>query len=216
MDFISLLLLAAGLSMDAFAVAICKGLALKKIALRHALIVGLWFGGFQALMPLIGYYLGAQFKDAIAAYDHWIAFGLLSLIGGNMIREALFEKEEPETDGALSFRSMLLLIGGNMIREALFDQEETGSDAVLSFRAMLPLAVATSIDALAAGITFAALQVNIMEAVCLIGCTTFVISVAGVGIGRLYGNRWQKSADILGGLILIIIAVRILLEHLFG
>ena len=106
MDFISLLLLAAGLSMDAFAVAICKGLALKKITLRHALIVGLWFGGFQALMPLIGYFLAAQFKDAIAAYDHWIAFGLLSLIGGNMIREALFEKDEPETDDALSVRSV--------------------------------------------------------------------------------------------------------------
>ena len=184
MDFISLLLLAAGLSMDAFAVAICKGLALKKIALRHALIVGLWFGGFQALMPLIGYYLGAQFKDAIAAYDHWIAFGLLSLIGGNMIREALFEKEEPETDGALSFRSMLLL------------------------------AIATSIDALAVGVTFAFLDVNIWSSVTIIGVTTFILSMVGVKVGSVFGAKYEKKAEFLGGVILILLGLKILLEHL--
>ena len=135
MNFLSLLMLAVGLSMDAFAVAVCKGLALKKITFRHALIVGLWFGGFQALMPLLGFLLAAQFREAIAAYDHWIAFGLLVLIGGNMIREAIFEKEEAETDSALSFRSML------------------------------PLAVATSIDALAVGVTFAFLDVTVWRKV---------------------------------------------------
>ena len=184
MDFVSLFLLAVGLSMDAFAVAVCKGLALKKIQWKHALTVGLWFGGFQALMPLLGYLAGAQFKDAIAAYDHWIAFGLL------------------------------LLIGGNMIREALFDQEETGSDAVLSFRAMLPLAVATSIDALAVGVTFAFLNVNIFSSIALIGCTTCVLSMAGVKIGSVFGDRFEKKAEILGGVILILLGVRILLEHL--
>ena len=155
--------------MDAFAVAVCKGLALKKITLRHALIVGLWFGGFQALMPLIGYFLGAQFKEAIAVYDHWIAFGLLSLIGGNMIREALFEKDEPETDGALSFRSMLLL------------------------------AIATSIDALAVGVTFAFLNVNIWSSVMIIGVTTCVLSMIGVKVGSVFGAKYEKRAELCGG-----------------
>ena len=184
MGTVDLLLIAVGLSMDAFAVAVCKGLALTKIQWKHALTVGLWFGGFQALMPLLGYLAGAQFKDAIAAYDHWIAFGLL------------------------------LLIGGNMIREALFDQEETGSDPVLSFRAMLPLAVATSIDALAVGVTFAFLNVNIFTSIALIGCTTCVLSMAGVKIGSVFGDRFEKKAEILGGVILILLGVRILLEHL--
>ena len=171
--------------LDAFAVSISKGLAMPEADRKAAITVGLWFGGFQALMPLLGYLAGSSILHLIQKIDHWIAFGLLTCIGINMLREAMQKQEAPQ-------------------------------NADLSFSAMLLLAVATSIDALAAGITFAALQVNIMEAVCLIGCTTFVISVAGVGIGRLYGNRWQKSADILGGLILIIIAVRILLEHLFG
>ena len=184
MDFLSLFLLAVGLSMDAFAVAICKGLALKKIQFSHMLIVGLWFGGFQALMPLIGYFLGAQFKDAIAAYDHWIAFGLLSLIGGNMIREALFEKEEPETDSALSFRSMLLL------------------------------AIATSIDALAVGVTFAFLDVNIWTSVALIGVTTCVLSMIGVKVGSVFGAKYEKKAECVGGVILILLGLKILLEHL--
>ena len=184
MDFLALLLLAVGLSMDAFAVAICKGLALKKATLGHALIVGLWFGLFQALMPLIGYLAGAQFSEQIQAYDHWIAFGLLLLIGGNMIREAIFEKEPETTDGALSFR------------------------------AMLPLAVATSIDALAVGVTFAFLNVHLIPSVALIGCVTCLISMAGVKIGSLFGARFEKNAEILGGVILIVLGTRILLEHL--
>lgn len=184
MDFLSLFILAVGLSMDAFAVAVCKGLALKKIAFRHALTVGLWFGIFQALMPLLGYLLAAQFKDAIAAYDHWIAFILLALIGGNMIREAVFEKEEAETDGALSFRSML------------------------------PLAVATSIDALAVGVTFAFLDVRIVPSVTLIGVTTLILSMLGVKAGSLFGAKYEKKAEILGGVILILLGVKTLLEHL--
>ena len=184
MDFLSLFLLAVGLSMDAFAVSICKGLALKKIQFKHALIVGLWFGGFQALMPVIGYFLGAQFKDAIASYDHWIAFGLLILIGGNMIREAVFDKDEPETDSALSFRSMLVL------------------------------AVATSIDALAVGVTFAFLDVNIWTPVALIGVTTCILSMIGVKVGSVFGAKYEKKAEFIGGVILILLGVKILLEHL--
>ena len=184
MNFISLLMLAVGLSMDAFAVAVCKGLALKKITFRHALIVGLWFGGFQALMPLLGYLLAARFREAIAAYDHWIAFGLLVLIGGNMIREAVFEKEEAETDSALSFRSML------------------------------PLAVATSIDALAVGVTFAFLDVQIIPSVTLIGITTLILSMIGVKAGSLFGAKYEKKAEILGGVILILLGIKTLLEHL--
>lgn len=184
MSFLSLFALAVGLSMDAFAVAVCKGLALKKIRLRHAFIVGLWFGGFQALMPLIGYFLAAQFRNAITAYAHWIAFSLLVLIGANMIREAIFEKEEEETDSALSFRSML------------------------------PLAVATSIDALAVGVTFAFLDVNIWTSIALIGCTTLLLSMAGVKAGSLFGAKYEKKAEILGGCILILLGVKTLLEHL--
>ena len=184
MDFASLFLLAVGLSMDAFAVAVCKGLALKKITWKNAGIVGLWFGGFQALMPLLGYFLAAQFRDKITAYSHWIAFLLLALIGGNMIREALTEKGEPEADGALSFRSMLLL------------------------------AIATSIDALAVGVTFAFLEVNIWRSVLLIGCTTCVLSMAGVKAGSLFGARYEKKAEILGGIILILLGIKTLLEHL--
>ena len=184
MNFLSLFMLAVGLSMDAFAVAVCKGLALKKITFRHALIVGLWFGGFQALMPLLGYLLAAQFREAIAAYDHWIAFILLVLIGGNMIREAVFEKEEPETDSALSFRSML------------------------------PLAVATSIDALAVGVTFAFLDVQIIPSVTLIGVTTLILSMIGVKAGSMFGAKYEKKAEILGGVILILLGIKTLLEHL--
>ena len=184
MSLISLFVLALGLSMDAFAVAVCKGLALKKTSLRDAGIVGLWFGGFQALMPLAGYFIGAQFRDSIMAYDHWIAFGLLALIGGNMIREALTEKEE------------------------------TPPDSALSFRAMLPMAVATSIDALAVGVTFAFLDVNIWGAISLIGVTTCILSMAGVKVGSLFGSRYEKKAELLGGAILILLGLRILLEHL--
>lgn len=184
MGIIELLLAAVGLSMDAFAVAVCKGLALRKITLRHALTVGAWFGVFQALMPLLGYFLGVQFRDRIAAYDHWVAFILLALIGGNMIREALFSKEDKVPDAALSVR------------------------------AMLPLAVATSIDALAMGVTFAFLNVNIFVSVLIIGCTTCLLSMAGVRIGGLFGDRYEKKAELLGGVILILLGLRILLEHL--
>ena len=184
MSFFSLFLLAVGLSMDAFAVAVCKGLAMKKITVSNAGIVGLWFGGFQALMPLLGYLLAAQFKDSITAYSHWIAFALLSLIGGNMIREAIMEKEEEAADSALSVRSML------------------------------PLAIATSIDALAVGVTFAFLDVRILPSVILIGCTTFLLSAAGVKAGSLFGAKYEKKAEILGGIILILLGVKTLLEHL--
>ena len=187
MSLFELCLLAVGLSMDAFAVSICKGLAMKRPDSRAAVTVGLWFGGFQALMPLLGALAGSRFLRLIQQIDHWIAFLLLALIGANMLREAL-------TD----------------------DGQETPADADLSARTMLMLAIATSIDALAVGITFAALQVRILPAVCLIGCTTFVISAAGVRIGRIYGSRYRKSAEILGGVILIIIGIRILLEHLMG
>ena len=184
MSFAYLFLLAVGLSMDAFAVAVCKGLALKTLKWPQALTVGLWFGGFQALMPLLGYYLGAQFRDAVNAYAGWVAFGLLTLIGGNMIREAVFEKDGPETDGALSPRSML------------------------------PLAVATSIDALAVGITFAFLDVKIFPAITLIGCTTCVLSMLGVKVGSLFGAKYEKKAEILGGVILILLGLRTLLQTL--
>ena len=184
MSFFSLFLLAVGLSMDAFAVAVCKGLAMKKITVGNAGVVGLWFGGFQALMPLLGYLLAAQFKDSITAYSHWIAFALLSLIGGNMIREAIMEKEEEAADSALSVRSML------------------------------PLAIATSIDALAVGVTFAFLDVRILPSVILIGCTTFLLSAAGVKAGSLFGAKYEKKAEILGGVILILLGIKTLLEHL--
>ena len=177
-------MLALGLSMDAFAVSVCKGLAIKKVQWKHMLTAGLWFGGFQALMPLLGYLAGAQFRDAIAAYDHWIAFGLLFLIGGNMIREALFAKEEEKPDAGLSFQAMLLL------------------------------AVATSIDALAVGVTFAFLNVRILPAILLIGCTTCLISMIGMRIGGAFGDKLEKKAEIFGGVILILLGVKILLEHL--
>ena len=184
MSLFSLFVLAIGLSMDAFAVSVCKGLALKKAELRQMGIVGLWFGAFQALMPLVGYFVGAQFRDSIMAYDHWIAFGLLALIGGNMIREAFFDREEEETSAALSAA------------------------------AMLPMAVATSIDALAVGVTFAFLSVNIWFSVALIGVITCLLSMLGVKAGSLFGAKYEKKAEILGGVILILLGGKILLEHL--
>ena len=184
MTFIELLLIAIGLSMDAFSVSVCKGLTTKKFSWRMALICGLWFGFFQALMPLIGYFLGAQFQEMIEAYDHWIAFGLLFLIGANMIREALSKKEEESTNGALDLKTMFLL------------------------------AIATSIDALAVGVSFACIQVKIWSSVLIIGLTTFVFSVLGVKIGNVFGSKYEKSAGIVGGIILILIGLKILLEHL--
>lgn len=183
MDLIELFLIAVGLSMDAFAVSVCKGLAMPKCTFKKAAIVGLWFGGFQALMPAIGYVLGAQFQETIASIDHWIAFVLLALIGGNMIHEAL-------------------------------DNDEEEADASLDVKTMFLLAVATSIDALAIGITFAFLKVNIIPAVCFIGIVTFIISFAGVKIGNVFGVRYKNKAEIVGGIILILLGLKILLEHL--
>ena len=183
MGLIELFLIAVGLSMDAFAVSVCKGLAMPKCTFKKAAIVGLWFGGFQALMPAIGYVLGAQFQETIASIDHWIAFVLLALIGGNMSHEAL-------------------------------DNDEEEADASLDVKTMFLLAVATSIDALAIGITFAFLKVNIIPAVCFIGIVTFIISFAGVKIGNVFGARYKNKAEIVGGVILILLGLKILLEHL--
>lgn len=183
MTFFELLLIAIGLSMDAFSVSICKGLTTKEFSWRMALVCGLWFGFFQALMPIIGYFLGAQFQEMIEAYDHWIAFGLLFLIGANMIREAVWGKEE-EQDGSLGFKTMILL------------------------------AIATSIDALAVGVSFACIQVKLWSSVLIIGITTFLFSVLGVKIGNVFGSKYEKSANIVGGIILIFIGLKILMEHL--
>lgn len=183
MGLAELFLFAIALSMDAFAVSVCKGLPLEKLKIKHAVLVGVYFGGFQALMPLIGYLLGSQFQKFIESVDHWIAFSLLLLLGINMIREAITEE-----DGEV--------------------------DASFSFKVMLPLAVATSIDALAAGITFAFLCVNIWRAIALIGITTFAFSAIGIKIGNVFGNKFQKKAEIAGGVILILIGIKILWEHL--
>ena len=182
MTIIELFILAVGLSMDAMAVAICKGLAVRKLKLRHALITGLYFGGFQAAMPLIGYFLGKQFQSYITNVDHWIAFVLLALIGANMIKESFEEAE--------------------------------CVNAAFSPRAMLPMAVATSIDALAVGVTFAFLQVNVVPAVSAIGVVTFVLSMVGVWIGHIFGARFKSRAERIGGIVLILMGLKILLEHL--
>ena len=185
MTILELLLIAIGLSMDAFSVSVCKGLTTKEFSWRMALVCGLWFGLFQALMPLIGYFLGAQFQEMIEAYVHWIAFGLLGLIGANMIREAVWgKKEEGENNGSLDFKTMFLL------------------------------AIATSIDALAVGVSFACIQVRMWLSVIVIGLTTFVFSMLGVKIGNVFGSKFEKSAGIVGGIILILIGLKILLEHL--
>ena len=179
-----LFVLAVGLSMDAFAVSVCKGLAMRRATWRAEATCGVWFGGFQALMPLIGFFLGTLFLDAISSVDHWIACALLVLIGVNMLREA---------------------VGG----------EEEDADADLSAKTMFILAVATSIDALAVGISLAmAGDVNIWLAVALIGLTTFVLSAVGVGVGNVFGSRYEKRAETAGGVILILLGFKILLEHL--
>ena len=186
MGFIELFLLGVGLSMYAFAVSVCKGLAMKKATLKSQMTCGLWFGGFQALMPLIGFFLGAMFADAIKSFDHWIAFGLLALIGANMLKEAL---------------------------EKGCDCEE--HDADMSVKTMFVMAVATSIDALAVGISLAmAGDVNIWAAIALIGVTTCVLSALGVKIGNIFGSRYEKKAEFAGGVILILLGLKILLEHL--
>lgn len=189
MGFTELLFLAIGLSMDAFAVSICKGLCMKKqSSLKTGFVCGAWFGGFQALMPLIGFFLGTLFAKAIEAFDHWVAFGLLFIIGINMLKEA-FEKEEENSC------------------------EVEGND--LAFKTMFVMAVATSIDALAVGISLAmAGNVNIVTAVLLIGVITFAMSAIGVQIGNVFGSRFEKKAQAAGGIILILLGVKILLEHL--
>lgn len=184
MGLVELFILAIGLSMDAFAVSVCKGLAMEKCSFRKAAVCGIWFGGFQALMPSLGYLLGYRFRGYITSIDHWIAFVLLAVIGANMMRESLGKEGHPEDDS-------------------------------LDVRTMLLLAVATSIDALAVGVTFAFLpDTNIVAAVLFIGCTTFVISTAGAKVGNIFGARYKARAEFAGGLILVLLGLKILLEHL--
>lgn len=186
MGIAELFFIAVGLSMDAFAVSVCKGLGMSRLNMKHGVVIALFFGGFQALMPLIGYFAGIGFQRYIEDFDHWIAFALLAFIGGQMVYEAFKEGEETEEDGD-----------------------------VLKMKQLFLLAVATSIDALIVGITFALLPgTNIWTSVALIGCTTFVLSMAGVGIGFRFGSRYEKKAQIAGGIILILLGIKILLEHL--
>ena len=186
MSILELFLIAVGLSMDAFAVSVCKGLATQQLRWRHYLIIGAWFGGFQALMPSIGYLLGSTFESYITAVDHWVAFFLLCLIGGSMVKEALSK-----------------------------DGEAGADNSSFAFRNMLLLAVATSIDALAVGITFALLPgVNIAAAVSFIGATTFLLSAAGLKAGNIFGLRYKSRAELTGGILLILMGGKILLEHL--
>lgn len=185
MTITELILIAIGLSMDAFAVSICKGLATQKATLRHFLTAGIWFGGFQALMPLIGYFLGSTFSGYITSVDHWVAFALLTIIGAGMIKEACDKDED--------------------------------ADGSFAPRAMVVLAIATSIDALAIGVTFAFLIESIFQlifAVSAIGIITFTLSAAGVWAGNVFGARYKSKAELSGGIILILIGLKILLEHL--
>ena len=183
LNILDLFFTAVALSMDAFAVSISKGLSVSRVKLSHSMITGTYFGGFQALMPLIGFLLAGLFADEIRSLDHWIAFVLLAVIGVNMIREALSKEEEKV-------------------------------DCSFCFRAMLPLAIATSIDALAAGVSFAFADANIWIAISLIGATTFLFSAAGVKIGNVFGSKYKSKAELLGGAILVLMGVKILIEHL--
>lgn len=185
MSLFELFLIGIGLSMDAFAVSVCKGLSMQRVDKKYTLCIGFFFGGFQALMPLLGYFLGSRFAGSIERFDHWIAFILLGLIGGNMIREGVSGDEE-KTDDSVSIKSML------------------------------PLAIATSIDALAVGVTFAFLRVNIVYAVSFIGVITFLLSTVGVKVGNVFGARYKSKAEIAGGVILILMGLKILIEHLMG
>lgn len=182
MNIVDLFLIAVGLSMDAFAVAVCKGLSVRKVKPKHGVMIGFYFGGFQAVMPLTGYILGTCFANYIEAFDHWIAFGLLGIIGINMIRESKEQGEE--------------------------------FDASFGFKAMLPMALATSIDALAVGVSFAFMKVEIGWAVTFIGLITFVLSAAGVKIGNYFGKKYKSGAELLGGTVLILLGIKIVLEHL--
>lgn len=182
MSYLELFIIAVGLSMDAFAVSIAKGLSVCRIAPRHSLCVGSWFGGFQALMPLVGFYLGVTFSRFVTSVDHWIAFFLLGFIGMNMIRES-------------------------------FSREEVAPDPDFSVRTMFIMAVATSIDALAVGISFAVLSVDIWSAVAIIGATTFLLSIVGLKIGNIFGCRYKTKAEFFGGAVLLLLGVKILVEH---
>lgn len=182
MSLIEILVIAIGVSMDAFAVAICKGLSVSRLRPSHALKTGLWFGGFQALMPLIGYFAGVRFADVVSSVDHWIAFILLGFIGANMIKES-------------------------------FSREEENHDSDFSFKTMLAMAVATSIDALAVGVSFAFLRVRIWMAVLIIGLMTALFSIAGVRIGNVFGSRYKSLAELVGGVILLLMGIKILIEH---
>ena len=185
MGFLELLIIAVGVSMDAFAVSVCKGLSVGKVRPRHALKTCLWFGGFQALMPLIGYFVGIHFADFVTNVDHWIAFVLLALIGSNMIKES-------------------------------FGKEEVEPDPDFSFKTMLSMAIATSIDALAVGVSFAFLKVDIWSAILVIGVTTAAFSAAGVLVGNVFGARYKSKAEFAGGVILIVMGLKILLTHIMG
>lgn len=185
--FIELFLMGVGLAMDAFAVSVCKGLGMVRVNKKQAVTIGLFFGGFQALMPFIGWVLGRQFEQYIRSVDHWVAFVLLGFIGGKMMVES-FKKEE---DGVVK-----------------------KEDMPLNIKEMFVLALATSIDALAVGITFAFLGTPIVEAITIIGCTTFVISIGGVYIGNFFGSKYKNRAEFAGGLILVLLGLKILLEHL--
>lgn len=184
MGLVEIILIAVSLAMDAFAVSICKGLSMKKMEWKKAIIIGLYFGLFQGGMPLIGYILGVGFEESIKFIDHWIAFVLLAFIGGNMIKEALSKKEDDEVDDKVDFKTMIVL------------------------------AIATSIDALAVGVTFAFLNVNIILAVSLIAIITFIISCIGVKLGNVFGDKYEKKAEFAGGVVLVLIGLKILLEHL--
>lgn len=186
MGLFEILMIGVGLSMDAFAASICKGLNMRRLNVKNMLIIGLFFGGFQALMPAVGWILGKQFEVYITSVDHWVAFALLAFIGGKMIYDVFGEKEEDEYG------------------------EKTDR---LDMKEVLTLAVATSIDALAVGITFAFLQVEILKAVSVIGVTTFVLSIIGVAVGHMFGSKYEKKATLAGGIILILIGLKILLEH---
>lgn len=186
MSVFEILLIGVGLSMDAFAVAICKGLNMRKVNKAQCFIIALFFGGFQALMPLVGWALGRQFEQYITAVDHWIAFVLLVFLGGKMVLDALKVQEEDVVE----------------------------MDCKLDIKELFLMAIATSIDALAVGITFAFLNVIILPAITIIGCTTFLLSIAGVFIGNIFGSKYKHKAELLGGVILIFIGLKILLEHL--
>lgn len=183
MGILEISLLGVGLAMDAFAVSICKGLSMKKMNWKNAIIIALYFGIFQALMPMIGYFFGTTFESFVTTFDHWIAFILLALIGGNMIKES-------------------------------FDNEDEKKNDKVDFKTMIVLALATSIDALAVGITFAFFDVNLLLAVAIIGIITFIISILGVKIGNKFGDKYQNKAELIGGIILVILGIKILLEHL--